>query len=93
MNIGLIILLVVLVLVLFFSFWTYNTLVQLRNRVKYQWSQIDIQLKRRFDLIPNLVETVKGYMKHEKETLEGVVNVRNAYNTASTPEEAMKANW
>lgn len=91
MNKGLIILLVVLCIILIFFIITYNTLVQLRNRVKDQWSQIDIQLKRRFDLIPNLMETVKGYMKHEKETLEGVVNARNAYASANTPEEAMKA--
>ncbi|MBQ4031867.1 MAG: LemA family protein [Bacilli bacterium] len=85
------IVIVVLVLILGYFIGTYNVLVQLRNRVKDQWSQIDIQLKRRFDLIPNLVETVKGYAKHEKETLEEVINARNAYQTASTPEEQMKA--
>ena len=83
---------VVLVLLVFgFFIGNYNILVQLRNRVRDQWSQIDIQLKRRFDLVPNLVETVKGYTKHEKETLEGVVKARNAYQTATTPEEQMKA--
>lgn len=81
----------VLAVVLVFFITNYNILIQLRNRVKDQWSQIDIQLKRRFDLIPNLVETVKGYVKHEKDTLEGVVKARNAYQTAATPEEQMKA--
>ena len=55
----------------------YNGLVRLRNQVKNAWAQIDVQLKRRYDLIPNLVETVKGYMKHERETLEAVTNARN----------------
>jgi LemA protein len=55
----------------------YNGLVGLRNQVKNSWAQIDVQLKRRYDLIPNLVETVKGYMKHERETLEAVTNARN----------------
>ena len=55
----------------------YNSLVRLRNRVKESWAQIDVQLKRRYDLIPNLVETVKGYATHEKETLENVIKARN----------------
>ncbi len=55
----------------------YNGLVRLRNQVKNAWAQIDVQLKRRYDLIPNLMETVKGYMKHERETLESVTNARN----------------
>ncbi|MFC2026566.1 LemA family protein [Chloroflexota bacterium] len=55
----------------------YNGLVRLRNQVKNAWAQIDVQLKRRYDLIPNLVDTVKGYMKHERETLESVTNARN----------------
>ena len=70
---------------------TYNSLVVLRNRVKDQWAQIDVQLKRRFDLIPNLVETVKGYAKHESETLENVVKARNTYLSAETPEGQIKA--
>ena len=70
---------------------TYNGLVGLRNRVNDQWSQIDVELKRRFDLIPNLVNTVKGYAKHESETLENVVQARNTYLTASTKEQAMNA--
>ena len=56
---------------------TYNRLVRLRNQVKNAWAQIDVQLKRRYDLIPNLVETAKGYMKHERETLEAVTKARN----------------
>ena len=56
---------------------TYNSLVRLRNQVSNAWAQIDVQLKRRHDLIPNLVETVKGYAKHERETLEAVTNARN----------------
>ena len=87
MNIGLIILLVVLVLVLLFTIGTYNTLVQLRNRVKDQWSQIDIQLKRRFDLIPNLVETVKGYMGHESEVLTKIAELRTSWANAKTVTE------
>jgi len=67
--------LVVLFLLFFVSI--YNRLVRLRNAVKNAWSQIDVQLKRRHDLIPNLVETVRGYMKHERETLEAVTKARN----------------
>ncbi len=82
----------VVVLIILFVIATYNSLVTLRNRVKDQWSQIDVQLKRRFDLIPNLVETIKGYAKHEKETLEAVIKARNTFLSANTPEEEMKAN-
>ncbi len=96
MNIstGLIILIVVIVILLLIVAWvvgTYNSLVSLRNRVKDSWSQIDVQLKRRFDLIPNLVETVKGYTKHESETLENVIKARNTYLSATLPEDQMKA--
>ena len=72
-------------------FGTYNSLVSLRNKKDDQWSQIEIQLKRRADLIPNLVETVKGYAKHEKGTFEDVIKARNTYVSAKTPEEEMKA--
>lgn len=88
-------LIVVIVIVVIIALWfigTYNSLVGLRNRVKDQWSQIDVQLKRRADLIPNLVETVKGYAKHEKSTFEDVIKARNAVENASTKEEEMKAN-
>lgn len=80
MGIGIIVLIVVLVvlfLLLGFVWMSYNGLVRLRNQVKNAWAQIDVQLKRRHDLIPNLMETVKGYMKHERETLEAVTNARN----------------
>ena len=67
----------IVVIILAIVAGTYNGLVGLRNQVKNSWAQIDVQLKRRYDLIPNLVETVKGYMKHERETLEAVTNARN----------------
>lgn len=89
MNIALIIIIVVVVLLVLWFFGTYNGLISLRNRKDDQWSQIDVQLKRRADLIPNLVETVKGYAKHEKGTFEDVVKARNTYMSASTPEEKM----
>jgi LemA protein len=63
---------------------TYNGLVGLRNQLKNAWAQIDVQLKRRHDLIPNLVETVKGYMKHERETLEAVTKARNLAQQAAS---------
>ena len=80
-------LLVILVLALLVVFWAvgaYNRLVSLRNRFKNAFSQIDVQLKRRYDLIPNLVETAKGYMKHERETLEAVISARNGAVTANS---------
>ncbi len=69
--------------ILFWGISVYNGLVTLRNRYKNAFSQIDVQLKRRYDLIPNLVETAKGYMKHERETLEAVIQARNAAYGAS----------
>ena len=81
---------IVLGLVAWF-FGTYNSLVSLRNKKDDQWSQIEVQLKRRADLIPNLVETVKGYAKHEKKTFEDVIKARNTYVAAKTPEDEMKA--
>ena len=74
--VGIVIGAVVLILI-FFLMGTYNGLVRLRNQMKNAWAQIDVQLKRRHDLIPNLVETVRGYMSHERETLEAVTNARN----------------
>ncbi len=69
----------------------YNGLIRDRNRVDNAWGQVEVQLKRRYDLIPNLVETVKGYATHEKETFERVVEARNAATQASTPGEAAQA--
>ena len=83
---------IIIVVIILYVIATYNSLVSLRNRVKDQWAQIDVQLKRRFDLIPNLVNTVKGYAKHEKETLENVIKARNTFLSASTKEEEIKAN-
>ena len=73
------IILAVVVLLILFVVGVYNKLVSLKLRVENAWAQIDTQLKRRFDLIPNLVETVKGYAKHESETLEKVIAARNKY--------------
>jgi LemA protein len=70
----------------------YNGLVSLRNQVENAWSQIDVQLKRRIDLIPNLVETVKGYAKHEKETFENVTKARTAMMGAKSVKEKAEAN-
>ena len=89
MIVGIIIGVIVLILIWFIA--TYNSLVVLRNKKDNEWSQIDVQLKRRADLIPNLVETVKGYAKHESETLEDVVKARNTYVTATTENDKVKA--
>jgi LemA protein len=70
---------------------TYNGLVGLKNKVDNGWAQIDVQLRRRYDLIPNLVETVKGYAAHERQTLEAVVQARNAGMNASGPREQAQA--
>ena len=91
MPVWLIIIIVIVIFVLLWIMSTYNSLVSLRNKVRDQLAQIDVTLKRRFDLIPNLVETVKGYAKHEKDTLEEVVKARNAYTTAETTEDQLKA--
>jgi LemA protein len=80
---GLILFVVVVAVVVFWVAGMYNGLVRLRNHVKNAWAQIDVQLKRRHDLIPNLVETVKGYAGHEKETLENVIKARGAAVSAS----------
>ena len=90
MILGIVIAIIVVVIILWFIA-TYNKLIGLRNKKDDQWSQIEVQLKRRADLIPNLVETVIGYAKHEKQTFEEVIKARNTYLEAKTPEEEMKA--
>ena len=86
------IILIIVVLILLWIMSTYNGLVSLRNRVKDQWAQIDVLLKRRSDLIPNLVETVKGYAKHESGTLEAVINARNKAISATNVHDSAAAN-
>jgi len=87
----LIIIVVVLLLFVVFVIGIYNSLIRLRNQVDNSWSQIDVQLKRRHDLIPNLVETAKGYMKHERETFEAITNARSQAMGARSVSEASKA--
>jgi len=87
----LIVLIVLIVLVALVGLFLYNGLITKRNRVESAWSQIDVQLKRRNDLIPNLVETVKGYAAHERGTLDAVVQARNAAMSATTPVAAAQA--
>jgi LemA protein len=82
---------VIVVLVILWLILGYNGLVRDRNRVDGAWSQIDVQLKRRHDLIPNLVETVKGYAAHERGTFEAVTNARNAAINAQGPEQQAQA--
>jgi LemA protein len=87
--IGLVIVLILIAMVVFYAIGIYNALVRLRNRVKNAWSQIDVQLKRRHDLIPNLVETAKGYMKHERQTLENITTARsNAMGAGSVAQKS-----
>ncbi len=88
-----VILIVVVVLVLLYVIVTYNGLVRLRNRIQNAWAQIDVQLRRRYDLIPNLVETVKGYATHEKGTFEAVTQARaNAMNAQGPVAQAQAEN-
>ncbi len=88
---ALIIIAVALVLFIVFAIGIYNALIRLRNQVDNAWSQIDVQLKRRHDLIPNLVETAKGYMKHERETFEAITNARSQAMGAKNVADASKA--
>jgi LemA protein len=74
----------IVAILLIFFIATYNGLIRLRNQVRNAWAQIDVQLKRRYDLIPNLIETVKGYMKYERETLEAVTKARNLAQSLAT---------
>lgn len=90
---GIIAIVVVAVVVLFLIWWisTSNGFITLKNQAEEAWATIDVFLKKRYDLIPNLVETVKGYAKHESDTLKGVVEARNTAVRATTPEEKMAA--
>ncbi|MEM2121601.1 MAG: LemA family protein [Candidatus Woesearchaeota archaeon] len=83
---------IILGVIVLYVVLSYNRLVVLKNRVKNAWAQIDVQLKRRIDLIPNLVETVKGYVKHEKQTLQAITEARNMLSKAQTIREKAKAN-
>ncbi len=89
---GVIVCVVVLLVVVLFVAAIYNTLVIARNRVKNSFAQVDTQLQRRFDLIPNLVETVKGFATHEKELLENITASRSGYMNASSTEEKLEMN-
>jgi LemA protein len=91
--VALIIVIVIVVLLVIYGIASYNGLIRKRNQVENAWSQIDVQLKRRIDLIPNLVETVKAYAAHEKDTLDAVVRARNAAIAApDTPAGQAEAN-
>lgn len=90
--VALLIVIVVIVVLAAFVIGLYNNLVKLRNMVDNAWAQVDVQLQRRLDLIPNLVETVKGYASHESGTFEAVTRARAACANAKTPEEAAEAN-
>ena len=94
MDIGTIIIIIivgVLLILVFYAIGVYNSLINARNKAKDQFSQIDVQLKRRSDMIPNLVETVKGYAKHEEKTFKEVVEARNKMATASGINEEVEA--
>jgi LemA protein len=90
-SIALIVIVAVIALLTLFIIGIYNSLVRTRNQVDNAWSQIDVQLKRRHDLIPNLVETAKGYMKHERETFEAITQARSQAVAAKTVPEAAQA--
>ncbi|MEM4261565.1 MAG: LemA family protein [Candidatus Diapherotrites archaeon] len=82
---------IILAIAIVWAILAYNGFVTLRNQIENSWSQIDVQLKRRYDLVPNLVETVKGYAKYEKETFEKVVEARNKIMTANNPKQRAEA--
>ena len=81
----------IVVLAFLFVIGIYNSLIGAKNQVKNSWSQIDVQLKRRHDLIPNLLESVKGYMQHERGTLEAVTTARSAWQNANTVGQQIEA--
>jgi LemA protein len=85
------IVIVIIVILLAFVFGYYNKIIRMENRIDNSWAQIDVQLRRRADLIPNLMETVKGYMAHEKEVLENVTRARSALQNATTPQKNIEA--
>lgn len=84
-------LLLVVVVVAFWVFSTYNGFISLKNKCEEAFSTMDVYLTKRYDMIPNLVETVKGYAKHESGTLEAVIKARNSYVSATTPEDKIEA--
>src|SRR4030042_5977241 len=84
-TMALIIILVIFAIIVFFVIAIYNKLVRLRNTVKSSWSDVDVQCKKRYDLVPNLVETVKGYASHEKAVFEKVTQARSMAMQATTP--------
>jgi len=87
---GIIVIFVVVIFLLIFVSY-YNRIIRLENRIDNSWAQIDVQLRRRAELIPNLMETVKGYMKHEKEVLENVTKARSSLMNAKTPQKNVEA--
>src|SRR3989344_6120626 len=91
LGIDLWVLIIVLAVLILWFIFAYNSFVRLRNRITNAWAQIDVQLKRRFDLIPNLVEAVKGYMKHEKSTLKELTAARTEFLNAKGPAQMAKA--
>jgi len=87
-----VVILVIVGVMFLLVFWGYfNKIIRLENRIDNSWAQIDVQLRRRADLIPNLMETVKGYMKHEREVLENVTKARSALMNAKTPQQNIDA--
>jgi LemA protein len=92
MWLWIVIIIVIIVVIFLLIYWGFfNRIIRMENRIDNSWAQIDVQLKRRTDLIPNLMETVKGYMKHEKEVLENVTKARTTLMNAKTPQENIDA--